>query len=61
MGDLVRTVSEGVRGLIGGSIDALVAAFHTIVAQLQVWLPGPLFPIAVAGSVSLALWWFWKR
>ncbi|HSL97423.1 MAG TPA: hypothetical protein VK831_02510 [Candidatus Deferrimicrobiaceae bacterium] len=61
MGDLARTVGDGVRGLIGGSIDALVAAFHTIVAQLQVWLPGPLFPIVVIGTVGLAAWWFWRR
>lgn len=61
MGDLVRTVGDGVRGLVGGSLDALVAAFNTIVAQLQAWLPGPLFPIAVIGTVGLAAWWFWKK
>jgi hypothetical protein len=61
MGDLARTVGDGVRGLIGGSIDALSNAFDTIVAQFQAWLPGPLLPIVVIGTVGLAAWWFWKR
>jgi len=61
MGDLVRTVGDGISGLIGGSINALVVAFNTIVAQLQAWLPGPLFPIAVIGTIGLAAWWFWKK
>jgi hypothetical protein len=61
LGELIRTVGDGIRGLIGGSIDALVDAFHTVVAQLQVMLPGPLFPIAVIAVVGGAAWWFWKK
>lgn len=61
MGDFVGAIARGVGGLVGGSIDALSDAFDTVVAQLQVWLPGPLFPAAVIGVAVLAFWWFWKR
>ena len=47
MGDFVRAIGEGVGGLVGGSIDALVVAFNTIAAALSQMLPGPLLPIAV--------------
>lgn len=51
MGDFVRAIGEGISGLVGGSIDALVVAFNTIVAALQGMLPGPLFPIFLVGVV----------
>jgi len=51
MGDFVRAIGEGVSGLVGGSIDALVGAFNTVVSSLQAMLPGPLFPIVIIGFV----------
>ena len=51
MGDFVRAIGEGVSGLVGGSIDALVVGFNTIVGSLQQMLPGPLFPIFVVGFI----------
>lgn len=51
MGDFVRAIGEGISGLVGGSIDALVVAFHTILGALQGALPGPLFPIAIIGAI----------
>lgn len=56
MGDFVRAIGEGISGLVGGSIDALVVAFNTVVSALSQMLPGPLLPIAVvAVIVVLAL------
>jgi hypothetical protein len=61
MGDLARTVGNGIGGLVGGSIAALGQAFDTIVGQFQAWLPGPLFPIVV-GVVALGfLWWLFRK
>jgi hypothetical protein len=59
--DFVGSIAEGVGGLVGGSINALSGAFDTIVGTLSVWLPGPLLPLVVGGSVILVLWWFLKK
>ena len=57
VGDLTRTVADGIGGLVGGAVGALAAAFSTIVTQLQAWLPGPLFPLVVGGAfLGLLLW-----
>ncbi len=61
MGDFVRAIGEGVGGLVGGSIDALVVAFNTVVGALQAMLPGPLLPIAVAGVTVFVFWWLFKK
>jgi hypothetical protein len=61
MGDFVGAIGRGVGGLVGGSIDAISDAFDTVVGTLQVWLPGPLFPIVVGGSAVVVAWWFLKR
>ena len=53
MGDFVGAIGRSIGGLVGGSIDALVVAFNTIVGSLQQILPGPLFPIAVVGLIVL--------
>ena len=51
MGDFVRSIGEGISGLVGGSIHALSVAFDTVVGALQGMLPGPLFPIFVIGFI----------
>ena len=61
VGDFVGAIGEGVGGLVGGSVDALVAAFNSVVGALQVMLPGPLFPIAVGGVLLFAFWWLFKK
>jgi hypothetical protein len=61
VGDLTRSVGDGVSGLIGGAVGALGDAFWTIVAQFQAWLPGPLFPLVLGGVLlGLLLWTFRK-
>jgi len=56
MGDFVAAIGQNVSGLVGGSIDALSAAFSSVVGALQQMLPGPLFPIAIiVAIVVLAL------
>jgi hypothetical protein len=61
MGDFVGAIAEGIGGLVGGSVDAISNALDTIVATLQVALPGPLFPLVIGGSVVLVAWWYLKR
>lgn len=57
VGDLTRSVADGIGGLVGGAVGALAAAVSTIVTQLQAWLPGPLFPLVVGGAfLGLVLW-----
>ena len=61
MGDFIEAIGRGVGGLVGGSIEALGAAFNTIVGTLQGMLPGPLFPIAVISVVAGVFWWLFKK
>ncbi len=61
MGDFVRTIGDGVSGLVVGSIHALSVAFDTIVGTLQAWLPGPIFPAVLIGIAAAAAWWLFKR
>lgn len=61
MDGLVRTVADGIAGLVGGSISALGGAFSAIVGQLQAWLPGPLLPIVLLGAAAIVGWWFLRR
>jgi hypothetical protein len=58
---LVGAIADGVGGLVGGSIEAISDGFDTIVGTLQAWLPGPLFPLVLGGTVLLVAWWFLKR
>jgi hypothetical protein len=51
MGEFVRSIGEGVSGLVGGSIHALSVAFDSVVGTLQQMLPGPLFPASVVALV----------
>jgi hypothetical protein len=61
VGDLTQTIADGIAGLVGGAVTALVDAFWTIVAQLQAWLPGPLFPLVVGGAFLGLLIWTFRR
>jgi hypothetical protein len=61
VGDFVGAIGDGIAGLVGGSIDAISDGFDTIVGTLQAWLPGPLFPLVLGGSVLLVAWWFFKK
>jgi len=57
VGDLTRTVSDGVSGLLAGAVAALADAVSAIVREGQSLLPGPLFPLAVGGLfLGLLLW-----
>jgi hypothetical protein len=57
IGDLTRTVADGVGGLVGGAVGAIVDAFWTIVHTGQAALPGPLFPIVVGGLFLALVYW----
>jgi hypothetical protein len=61
VGDFIGAIGAGIAGLVGGSIDAVSDGFDTIVGTLQAWLPGPLFPLVVGGTVILVAWWFLKK
>jgi hypothetical protein len=61
VGDFVRTIGDGVSGLVVGSIHALSVALDTIVGTLQAWLPGALFPAVLIGSGVAVAWWLLRR
>ncbi len=57
VGDLTHDVANGIAGLVGGAVNALVDAFWAIVGTGQQLLPGPLFPIVVGGLFLLLVVW----
>jgi hypothetical protein len=61
MGDFARSIGEGISGLVGGSIAAIGAGVATMVQQLQLWLPGPLFPIVLGCVAVLIVWWLLRK
>ena len=60
-GDLARSVGNAVTGLVGGAVGAIGDAFWTIVHQLQVLLPGPLFYVVVGGTFLALAYWTVKK
>ncbi len=61
VGDLTRTVADGISGLLSGAVGAVADAFSTVVQQFQAWLPGPLFPLVVGGAFLLLVVWALRK
>jgi hypothetical protein len=61
VGEFTRGIADGISGLVAGAVAALIDGFNTMVTQMQVWLPGPLFPIVVGGTFLAVLWWTLKK
>lgn len=61
VGDVTRSVADGISGLVGGAIAALGDAFSAIVSQGQAILPGPLFPIVLGGLFLALLAWTFRK
>lgn len=56
MGDFVGAIGAGISGLVGGSLNALSAAFDSVMGAWQSVFPGAWFPISIiAVIVVLAL------
>jgi hypothetical protein len=47
VGDFVGAIGQGISGLVGGSIEALSAAFDSIIGAWQAAAPGLWFPISI--------------
>jgi hypothetical protein len=60
-GDLIRTVGDGISGLVIGAIGAIGTGISTMIGALQTALPGPLFPIVVIGTVALFVTWLIRK
>ncbi len=60
-GDLIRTVGDGISGLVVGAVGAIGSGISTIVNALQTLLPGPLFPIVVIGTIVLFATWLLRK
>jgi hypothetical protein len=61
MDGLLRSVGDGITGLVGGAIDAIRSALGGIGDALATALPAGVLPVlAVAGALVL-LWLVFKR
>jgi len=60
-GGFVHEVGGGVGALVGGSIRAIGDGLATMIRFGEQVLPGPLFPIAVIGTVGVVVYWLLKK
>jgi hypothetical protein len=60
-GDLIRTIGDGISGLVIGAIGAIGTGISTIVTALETALPGPLFPIVLVGTIVLFVTWLLRK
>jgi len=60
-GELIRTVGDGIAGLVVGAIGAIGDGVSTIIKTLEAVLPGPLFPIVVVGTGVLFVSWLIRK
>jgi hypothetical protein len=61
MDGLVRSVGDGISGLVGGSLQAIGAALDGMVSALGAALPPGALPVIGIGLALLFLWAVIKR
>lgn len=61
MDGLLRSVGDGISGLVGGAIDAIGAALRGVVAAGERALPGGLLFVVVFVVVAFAGWTLIRR
>ncbi len=61
MDDLVRSVGNGIAGLVGGAVDAIGAALAGIGDALSRALPAGTLPVLALLGAVLLLWLVLKR
>jgi hypothetical protein len=61
MDGLLRSVGDGISGLIGGALAAIGNALEGILASLSTALPAGALPVLGIGAVLLLLWLILKR
>jgi hypothetical protein len=60
-GDLLGAIGAGISGLVGGSLAAIGYAVGTIVRSVQLALPRPVFPLAIAAIVIVSGWFLLRK
>ena len=61
VGDLARSVGDGIAGLIGGAFRAFGAVVQGVFGALESLLPGLLLPIVAIALVLVVGWSLIKR
>jgi hypothetical protein len=61
VGELTRSVSDGIAGLVGGAVRAISDGIASLVADGQHVLPGPWFFVLVGGLFVLLLLFTFRR
>ena len=60
-GGLVRTIGDGISGLLSGAFDAIGAAVREIVGIFSGFLPGVWLPVVVVAVLLIVGWNLAKR
>lgn len=60
-GGLVRTIGDGIAGLVGGAFAAMGAAVREIVGIFSGFLPGIWLPVVVVAVLLIVGWNLAKR
>lgn len=61
MDGLIRSVGNGISGLVGGAVDAIGAAFSGSLNALGAALPAGAMPVLGIAAVLLLLWFLFRR
>jgi len=61
VGELTRSVSDGIAGLVGGAVDAISDGIATLIADGQQVLPGPWFFVLLGGLFVLLLLFVFRK
>ena len=61
LGDLTRTIADGIAGLVGGAVRAIGDGISTFIADGQQVLPGPWFFVVLAGLFVLLLLFTFRK
>jgi hypothetical protein len=61
MGGLVQSVGDGISGLVGGAIAAIMAALGGMIAALSAALPAGALPVLGIAALLVVAWLLLRR
>lgn len=61
MGDFIDAIGRGISGLVAGSLQVIGEVWNSIFGFLNIFLPGPILPVVLAGLAFAGVMFFLFR
>jgi hypothetical protein len=58
MGDFVDAIGRGIGGLVAESLNVISDIFDSVFGFLNIFLPGPILGVVLAGLAFAGVMWF---